>query len=414
MRSLVEALARPRMQVGFTLGRWSFGLCLLREYISLYGQRYFFWKSELSRNPGDTSWMGISLFDLHEAEWFFDLVLLVSIATTALFVVGVGGRTVKVATYVFMSSLQNTNELILDGGDNFMRIAFFFLMFSGDNPRGVVGRAVHNLSLFSIVTQTCFLYFFTGLYKAMGEMWQSGVAVYYTLRTQWFTWPGVSELVYGNEYLVVAATYGTMFFELAFPFLLLNRYSRYAALVMGVAFHSGTAALMGLVGFSWAMLSVYFLLVTDDEYARLKGLVSRLTAARRQSDSDVLLFDGDCPACNRFAVFVLKRNALIRVASIKSAPGRRMLGKYGKDTERPDSMYVVSNVNGAEVLHERSSALVFLLGRLDCVAWRGIGWLIQLCPIRVADAIYRFVAARRSRVPVGECDVGDNHRFLEE
>ena len=358
--------------------------------------------------------MGISLFDLHEAEWFFDLVLLVSIATTALFVVGVGGRTVKVATYVFMSSLQNTNELILDGGDNFMRIAFFFLMFSGDNPRGVVGRAVHNLSLFSIVTQTCFLYFFTGLYKAMGEMWQSGVAVYYTLRTQWFTWPGVSELVYGNEYLVVAATYGTMFFELAFPFLLLNRYSRYAALVMGVAFHSGTAALMGLVGFSWAMLSVYFLLVTDDEYARLKGLVSRLTAARRQSDSDVLLFDGDCPACNRFAVFVLKRNALIRVASIKSAPGRRMLGKYGKDTERPDSMYVVSNVNGAEVLHERSSALVFLLGRLDCVAWRGIGWLIQLCPIRVADAIYRFVAARRSRVPVGECDVGDNHRFLEE
>ncbi len=405
MSSLVSILAAPRIRVGFVWARWSFGLCLLREYISLYGQRHFFWRSGLVEPLAGNGLMRMSLFEIHDSEWFFETVLLVSIVVTAMFVVGVGGRAVKVATYACMSSLQNANELLLDGGDNFMRIVFFFLMFSGESSRGSFGRALHNLSMFAIITQICFLYFFTGFYKAMGGMWQMGVATYYALRTQWFTWPGVSDLVFGNEYLVVASTYGTMFFELTFPFLLLNRCARYAVLAAGVIFHIGTAVLMGLVGFSWAMLSVYFLLVTDEEYERLKGVVSRF--ARHPTGSDVLLFDGDCPACNRFVAFVLKRDALILASPINSEAGRRMLTKYGKDTERPESMYVLSNVNGAEVFRERSAALVFLLRRLDGVAWRIAGLLVQACPIRLADAVYRFVAARRNSVAVGECEIDD-------
>lgn len=410
MSSLVAMLATPRMRVGFVLARWSFGLCLLREYLSLYGQHHFFWRSDLVEPLAGGGWVRMSLFQIHDAAWFFELVLVASIVVTAMFTVGVGGRIVKVATYVCMSSLHNANELLLDGGDNFMRIAIFFLMFSGESSRGVVGRALHNLSMFAIITQLCFLYFFTGFYKAMGDMWQMGVATYYALRTQWFTWPGVSDLVFGNEYLVVASTYGTMFFELTFPFLLLNRHARYVALAAGVMFHVGTATLMGLVGFAWAMLSVYFLLVTDEEYEKLKGVASRF--ARRPAGSDVLLFDGECPACNRFVAFVLKRDALILASPINSEAGRRMLGKYGKDTERPDSMYVLSNVNGTEVLRERSAALVLLLRRLDGVAWRVAGLLVQVCPVRLADAIYRFVAARRNSVAVDMCDIGGDPRII--
>ncbi len=86
------------------------------------------------------------------------------------------------------------------------------------------------------------------------------------MRVQAFTWPGVSELLYRNPYIVVVLTYGTILFEIVFPFLLFNRWSRWIAVVAGIVFHTGIALFMGLVTFSWSVLSLYPFLLTDREY----------------------------------------------------------------------------------------------------------------------------------------------------
>ena len=428
--SVVAALARRRCEVGFVLARWAIGTSVLREYLSLYAQRHYFWGEPLrasQRGDGDLGqWMSMSLFDIHPATWFFESVLVASITVSALFAIGVGGRLVTIATFIFLFSVHNANGLILDGGDNILRLVVFYWCFASNNPRGVLSRSCHNLALLAVVVQTCLLYFFAGFYKLSGAMWQSGVAVYYAMRTQWFTWPGVSDVVYGNEYIVVGATYATVVFELAFPFLLVNRYTKWIALAAGVAFHVGTAVFMGLVGFAWSMLSVYFLLLTDGEYTSimatargLKRRVARMTdkwpfsAPGRVPGSEVLLYDGDCGTCNRFVSFVFARDATIVATSIQGAIGRRILRRHRRDANRLESVYLVTGYRStAERVLERSRAVAFTLAGLDSVYWRGVGWLVGLCPTRFADAVYGFVARHRHSVAVRGCAMAHKHRIL--
>lgn len=303
-----------------------------------------------------------------------------------------------------------------------MRLVLFYFMFSSNGPRSGLSAVIHNLSVLAVVVQLCCIYFFTGLYKVMGDMWQTGVAMYYVSRVHWFTWPGVSEVIYQNEYFVVLLTYGTVVFELAFPFLLFNRYARWGAIVAGFTFHAGIAVLMGLLGFSWVMLSLYFLLLTDTEYRTImeagRRLKDRVVEKRVASSSgDVLLYDGDCIACNRFVSFVFARNATFKAAPMQSAIGRRILDRHGRDARRLESMYVIAGyLSDAEECLDRSDALVFSMAMLDNVFWRGVAWLLGRFPRRLLDAGYRFVAANRHVVGGGEkgCDIKYGERILRE
>lgn len=125
----------------------------------------------------------------------------------------------------------------------------------------------------------------------MGEVWQNGTALYYVLRSQWFTWPGVSEMVYGNSHVVTGLTYATVLFEVSFPFMLFNRWTRYLAIGIGASMHVGIALLMGLFPFSWTMLSLYFLLISDREYSwiarRVRAVRSTCGSAARSRENAV-------------------------------------------------------------------------------------------------------------------------------
>lgn len=156
--------------------------------------------------------------------------------------------------------------MLLDGGDNLLIIVLAYLMAvdcSGRKSRGTarqgafsrdgaLGRSVtllHNVALLAIIAQVCVLYLTSAMYKIQGELWQNGTALYYIMRVQDFTLPGVSELLYRDPFVVTAATYGTVLFQLAFPFLLLHRWTRAFALAGAIAMHGGIALLMGLVTF---------------------------------------------------------------------------------------------------------------------------------------------------------------------
>jgi hypothetical protein len=131
---------------------------------------------------------------------------------------------------------------------------------------GAGTRAVtllHNAALLAVIGQVCVLYLASALYKTQGELWQNGTAVYYMMRVQDFTLPGVSEVFYRNSLFVTAGTYGTVLFQLAFPFLLLNRWTRLLALGGAIAMHGAIALLMGLVTFSWVMITVELPLLGD-------------------------------------------------------------------------------------------------------------------------------------------------------
>lgn len=120
-----------------------------------------------------------------------------------------------------------------------------------------------------IRAQVATLYAASGLFKLMGAAWRDGSAVHYT----------TTQNVYGRIFNVYALpvsldwtftllTYLTLFWELAFPFLLWNRVTRGFALLTGVGMHVGIWATMEVGPFSWVMLASYLAFLDPDSVSK--------------------------------------------------------------------------------------------------------------------------------------------------
>jgi hypothetical protein len=136
-----------------------------------------------------------------------------------------------------------------------------------------------------IQLQIAIMYFTSGLFKLLGPAWRSGAAVHYT----------TGHNVYGRvlhvyplpptfDWMLTLLTYATLFWELSFPVLLLNRRTRVAALVVGVAMHIGIWLTMEVGPFSLMMIATYAAFVEPHALARLVnrycGMSAETSASR--------------------------------------------------------------------------------------------------------------------------------------
>ena len=386
-------LGLRRCVTGAALTRTSLGLAILYEYAVNYSLRHYLWGE--ARITRDLSVIGLfSPYQWSSGPFSFELIFHAGIFVTCLFVAGIGGRLTTIAVYMLTVSLQDLNSLITDGGDNITRIVLLYMIFadlSGRRDRDVplaVGL-LHNAAILAVAVQLSMLYLSTGLYKAMGEHWQNGVAVYYVMRVNAFAWTGIGQHIYPSMIAVVVLTYATVLFEVAFPFMLFNRWTRWFMLGAGVMFHVGLAAVMGLFGFSWMMLSLYFVLVSDREYERVKSLFSI-------AGSGVVLYDGMCGLCGRFVGFVMHRDkdGVFCFERLEGEAGKRLLASEGVHADRLDSIYVIDE-NGS--LLAGSTAVIFIL---RCLGWPWC-WIAPLgvLPRRMRDALYNCIA--RNRYAIG-------------
>ena len=285
--------------------RMGLGLVTLAYYLVHYQDRHFLfgpdgvWPwSNFEETLGEAG--SFSLYQLSRSDPWFELVFHVGIVVSLLLVVGLRTRAIVPIHYVLTWSIFQRNPTLLDGGDNLLYLVLLYLIavdcgahFSLDAVRrrrrehggdrlGLgyrVGSLLHHAGVAAIAAQVCVLYLTSGLYKVQGQKWQDGTALYYILRVPEFTWPGWSEHIYTNAFVVTVLTYVTVLFQLSFPFLLLNRYTRLMAVAGGLFFHIGIALFMGLASFSATMISVELLLLSDRDYARLRRLAGALRAS---------------------------------------------------------------------------------------------------------------------------------------
>ncbi|NOY30592.1 MAG: HTTM domain-containing protein, partial [Planctomycetes bacterium] len=99
----------------------------------------------------------------------------------------------------------------------------------------------------------CVIYLFSGLAKLLGENWQAGSAVWWSLANLEYQSIDMTWLA-GWPVLVALATHFTVFWELFYCCLVWNRFSRPLVLWAAVAIHSGIALFMGMITFGLAML----------------------------------------------------------------------------------------------------------------------------------------------------------------
>lgn len=217
-----------------------------------------------------------------------------------LFTLGYRTRIVMIPLFILWVGFLSSNMYVHDQSDNLTRISFIYLLFTAMSDKwsldakrrekfaGTSGSAIlrlwrfqhvlpagitnvlHNLGVVLLICQLCFVYASGGLFKAAGLPWQNGTAVYDPLATLRFgTWPILSEIATAWAPAVAVATLGTVLIQVSFPFAMLNRFTRIAALIVILFFHAGIGVLMGLPWFSLSMIALDTIFVRDRTWKKM-------------------------------------------------------------------------------------------------------------------------------------------------
>lgn len=307
--------SRPVSVLGVSAARALLGFVCFMYYVSQYSdRRYLFGPDGVLPHDEFVDQLRasgtFSLYSWSSAPLWSDLVFHAGALIALAVMLGIGGRCGLAVHWVFLWSIYQRQTVLLDGGENLAYLVIPMLLltrcydrlaFSTGTarrlarrlPGGVraVSTPLHNLGVVAIGVQICLVYMVSGLYKVQGQVWQDGTALFYILRLPEFTLPGVSELVYGSDTLVYAATYSSVLFQVYFPLGILVRRVRPWAALVSIGFHLSIAVLMGLTSFALTMVACDLIFLSG-------GIERTLTLARRARRRVMRRWTGSGPGGN--------------------------------------------------------------------------------------------------------------------
>ncbi|WP_374209295.1 HTTM domain-containing protein [Microbacterium hydrocarbonoxydans] len=290
---------------GLAVTRILFGVTAIGLLASNFSTRlYTFgsgsaWNGELAQPVSDfpTIWVFSAFHTAMGNDALYTALYLFLGVLAVLFVLGWRFRIVLPVFFCLWVGFIEANDMVGDQGDNMFRIALLLLFFAdpaarwsldarrraksgewfppGSQP-ALLGTVFHNLALVALTAQVCFVYASGALFKAGGDPWKEGYAVYNPLQTARFgTWPVLSDLVTTWGPMVVAASWGSIILQVAFPLMLLTRPTRLIGLIGILSFHIGIAVLMGLPWFSLTMIAIDSIFIRDRTWSRMSAGVMR-------------------------------------------------------------------------------------------------------------------------------------------
>ena len=207
-------------------------------------------------------------------------IVMVGIVAAFLLMIGWKSRLTACITWLVWVSLWNRNPLLLDGDDAVLKVMCFYLMLSSCGNSWSIDAcllkkpqkiAVWPLRLMQF--QIALIYFVSGWVKFQSPEWLDGTIMQYVLiHPQYSRW---DDWVFIDNPLITVLLAGLAGFirwwELLFPFLLINTYTRRVSLLIGVLFHLGLLLTMNLRWFPVIMLSLYPALLSNSSFLLLES-----------------------------------------------------------------------------------------------------------------------------------------------
>lgn len=219
------------------------------------------------------------------------LLFLLAAALAVLLLVGWRTRTVTVASFVLLVSLQTRNPVVLFGGDTMLKMLLFWGIFlpwgrllsvdgrratsrSGPLPAGV---SVCTTGTAAAMLQIGIVYLFAAAAKT-GPEWRTELtALYYALSVEEYVGP-VGAMLYERPGLLRALTFWAFWVEALTPILLFfplrTRAVRIAGLLIVAALQVGIGAAMRVGFFPVANLVALLVFVPGGVWARLGWTVA--------------------------------------------------------------------------------------------------------------------------------------------
>jgi hypothetical protein len=215
-------------------------------------------------------WMWHTLVPLHllsgSLAWEVFLFAVAAVFAVAL-LLGYHARIAAVVSWALLVSLHSRDPMVLNFGDDILRMALFWGMFlplgacwsldARRTGRVVSRERVCSLATLAYLLQIAFVYFFTALLKS-GPDWRSnGTALYYALGVDPFVTP-VGTYVRQFPWLIWLVTRATLGLEALGPFLLFAPVGWLRGLTVAafLSLHLGIAASYQLGIFPWTDLVV--------------------------------------------------------------------------------------------------------------------------------------------------------------
>lgn len=269
-------------------------LCLRPDWLDWYGPHS--WVSlptVMKLEPGprlDLFWM------IAQTNGWIDAIFWIALASAVLLTFGVFTRTSSVVAFICLNSIQQRNLYITHGGDTFLRLAGFFLIFApagaalsidrlirarrGKEPSHIQPRTPWAQRMIQL--QLSVMYLTSFLVKMKGAAWVQGSALFYIYHLDefrhfplpgWFFRPTVLKL----------GDWSALALEFCLGVLIWVRKFRYVLLLLGLLFHLWLEYSLNIPLFQWDILSAYILFVDPVDITRVGSRIRDLIGRRELS-----------------------------------------------------------------------------------------------------------------------------------
>jgi hypothetical protein len=216
------------------------------------------------------------------------LLFILATACAFLLLIGIWPRLMAFSSWFLLASLDARNPLVLNHGDELLRIFLFWSIFVPLSGTGAARR--RHLSVFTaaLTLQVCFVYFFSALLKSDSAWRMSGTAVYSALSLEQLS-TGLGRELLNWPGLLRAATFFVYYLELLGPLALFvpwrNRRIREATIILFVAVHLGIAATLNLGLFPWVSILGWVLILPSETFDKFQRVIRWGLVASGQGDA---------------------------------------------------------------------------------------------------------------------------------
>ena len=281
-----EFFFAPQRPTPISLFRILYGCCVLAtlillhpDWLTWFGVHSWETLSTIRQiEPGTR----LNLFTvIPQSDAWINGLFWVFLASAVCLTAGFVTRLNTVVVYLCLTSIHQRNLYINHGGDTFLRVAGFFLIFAPAGAafsvdrllrirRGKEGAEIQPRSPWAqrmIQFELALVYFTSFWWKSMGAPWVDGTALYYVLHLEeirrfpvphWIQQPVILKL---GSWLALAL-------EFSLGVLIWIKELRYPLLLAGLLFHLCLEYTLNIPMFQWDILSAYVLFVDPADLTR--------------------------------------------------------------------------------------------------------------------------------------------------